>query len=243
VDLRFALPGSPADKGGSPEGAGQVAISTATGFHPRAGRNLLGKVALKDGGGDVAKRGSHLPFKGESGSLHSILKGNPFIWPFVGLPSKENGLDIAGCTTPDGKSLFFGLRGPRVDRYAVVLELETNGGLNSIKQKIVTHFLDLDGGAVRDLAQLSDKETLVLAGPVGEVPGPFGLYLWRPRQSRCAQPTTNLHWPTDPILEKPEGIARLERNGMNGIIVLYDSLDPCKRISGSRYIADWFPFP
>lgn len=93
-------------------------------FNTRAGRHLLGKVSLTDEGGTPAKRGFHLPFRKSKGSLHSILKDNPFLKPFIGLPSKENGLDIEGFTTSDGKSLFLGQRGPRVDRYAVVVELK-----------------------------------------------------------------------------------------------------------------------
>jgi len=50
-----------------------------------------------------------------------------------------------------------------------------------------------------------------------------------------------LDWSIDPKQEKPEGICRLDRNGKSGVIVLYDSPDPCKRINGSTYKADWFP--
>jgi len=52
---------------------------------------------------------------------------------------------------------------------------------------------------------------------------------------------TNLNWPIDSKGEKPEAICRLDRNGKSGIIVLYDSPDPCKRIKGSTYKADWIP--
>jgi hypothetical protein len=210
-------------------------------FNTRAGRHLLGKVTLRDEGGTPAKQGSHLPFRKNKGSLHSILKDNPFLKRFIGLPSKENGLDIEGFTTSDGKSLFLGLRGPRVDRYAVVVELKVPRNLKPAKPKMVTHLLDLDGLAVRDLAHFDDKEILVLAGPVGDAPSPFGLYRWRPSKSDCAQKPTKLDWPIDPKQEKPEGICRLDRNGKSGVIVLYDSPNPCKRIS--TYKADWFPLP
>jgi uncharacterized protein DUF3616 len=211
-------------------------------FNTRAGRHLLGKVALKDEGGGLAKPGSNFPFRSEKGNLHGILKENPFLEPFIDLPSKENGLDVEGFSTSDGKSLFLGLRGPRVDRYAVVVEIRVTNGLKPSKGKSVTHFLDLEGLAVRDLAHFDD-DILVLAGPVGESPGPFDLFRWRPRHSRCAQKATNLDWPIDPKKEKPEAICRLDRNGRSGLIVLYDSPDPCKRINGSRYTADWIPHP
>jgi hypothetical protein len=210
---------------------------------PRAGRHLLGKVMLTGDGGKPAKQGIHFPYSKEKGSLCSLLNENPFIEPFLGLPSKENGLDIEGFTTRDGNSLFLGLRGPRVDRYAVVIELKLNRGLKSAKPKMVTHFLNLEGLAVRDLTHFDDKEILVLAGPVGEAPGPFGLFGWRPSKSPdpCAQDATNLNWPIDPKGEKPEGICRLDRNDRRGLVVLYDS--PCKRINGTRYTADWIPHP
>jgi len=113
--------------------------------------------------------------------------------------------------------------------------------LKSAKPKMATHFLELDGLAVRDLAHFDNKEILVLAGPVGDAPGPFELYRWRPRNSACAQKPTKLDWSIDPKQEKPEGICRLDRNGKSGVIVLYDSPDPCKRMNGSTYKADWFP--
>ena len=52
--------------------------------------------------------GSNFPFRSEKGNLHGILKENPFLEPFIDLPSKENGLDVEGFTASDGKSLFFG---------------------------------------------------------------------------------------------------------------------------------------
>jgi hypothetical protein len=39
----------------------------------------------------------------------------------------------------------------------------------------------------------------------------------------------------------PEAICLLDRNGESGIVVLYDSPDPCNRIKGSTYKADWIP--
>lgn len=106
---------------------------------------------------------------------------------------------------------------------------------------MVTHFLDLEGLAVRDLAHFDDNEILVLDGPVGDAPGPFGLYRRRPVNSACAQKPTNLNWPFDPTQEKPEGICRLDRNCKSGIIVRYDSPDKDRRIEGSTYKADWIP--
>jgi Protein of unknown function (DUF3616) len=213
-------------------------------FNKRASRHLLGKVALKDEGGGLQDGGDHLPFK-EKGSLRRALKENRFLKPFIGLPSKENGLDIEGFTTRDGKRLFFGLRGPLVDSFAVVVELEVTGGLKLADRQMVTHFLDLKGLAVRDLAQ-SGEEILVLAGPVSDAGTPFRLYRWQPLRSRDAQsPAECHHWPLDPehgtgLGEKPEAICRLDHRGRSGLIVLYDKPNPW-RIEGTGYTADWIP--
>ena len=207
----------------------------------RASRHLLGKVALKDEGGGLESRGDHLPFK-KKGSLRDALKQNPFLKPFIGLPSKENGLDIEGLTTRDGKRMLFGLRGPLVDNFAVVVELEVSGGLKLANLRPVTHFLDLKGLAVRDLAQ-SGEEILVLAGPVSDAWGPFRLYRWQPCKSRYVQSPEDGHWPLDPqhIGEKPEAICRLDHQGRSGLMVLYDK-PHTSRIEGNRYTADWIPF-
>ena len=210
---------------------------------PRAGRHLLGKVMLTDDGGKPAKQGIHFPYSNEKGSLCSLLNENPFIEPFLGLPSKENGLDIEGFTTRDGKSLFLGLRGPRVDRYAVVIELKLNRGLKSAKPKMVTHFLDLEGLAVRDLAHFDGRHSGARRSGWRSPGSVWPLSLAASAKADCAQTPTNLNWPIDPKREKPEAICRLDRNGGSGLIVLYDSPDPCKRINGSRYTADWIPHP
>jgi HAD superfamily, subfamily IIIB (Acid phosphatase)/Protein of unknown function (DUF3616) len=78
-----------------------------------------------------------------------------------------------------------GRHGPCVDRYAFVVELKVNGSLEPAKEHPITHFLDLEALAVRDLAHLNKGEILVLGGPVGEASGPFGLFRWQPSKSPC----------------------------------------------------------
>lgn len=204
-------------------------------FRKRPSRHLLGSVPLSKSGGRPDGEAAALPFCGTQ-SLRHFLGGNPYLAPFVELPSKENGLDIEGMVVRRNR-LFLGLRGPRVDSIAIVIELAIADGLAVLDDSAVTHFLDLAGLGVRDLARL-DGGIAVLAGPVGDASGPFGVFAWNPRRTEKIQRPPQLHaWPVSD--EKPEGICRLDRDGRQGVVVLYDSPDPDYRIKDSRYRADW----
>jgi hypothetical protein len=217
-------------------------------FKLRPSRHLLGCVPLKEDGGGLEPNGDSLPYQ-RGGSLRRVLHRHPFLRPFVALPSKENGLDIEGLAVQDKNRLFLGLRGPVVDSYAVVIEVELDKRFRLKDRDMVTHFLKLDGLGVRDLAEFGD-EILILAGPVSEASAPFRLYRWRPAGPKDAQyvqsPNQHPDWPVavaDPTTRggNPEGICRLDRD-RSGLIVLYDSPDKAMRIAGTSYRADWIPF-
>jgi hypothetical protein len=206
---------------------------------PRQSRHLLGRVTLTKGGGGLDKKsGAALPFANRGG-LYQCLVKDDFLEPFMDLPSKENGLDIEGMATEDGRTVFLGLRGPRIDGIAVVLEIKLTKDMRLVGSAPFLHFLDLCGLAVRDLVFIDDA-IFILAGPVGPVNGPFRIYRWRPKRRRktCA-PDPVYNWPR--IAEHPEALCRLGRDGRKGLIVLYDSPD-CKRVSGTSVEADWFAF-
>lgn len=176
-----------------------------------------------------------LPYLGD-GSLRRRLRSDPFLSAFMNLPSKENGLDIEGLAVGPGW-LKLGLRGPVVDGFAVVMELALGKSGRVTDQEIVRHVLRLGELGIRDLARWDD-DILVLAGPVTAADGPFRIYLWRPASTHAPQDATLVHtWP--PGHEHPEGLCRLEQDGCDGVLVVYDGPSP-DRISGSRYRADWF---
>lgn len=203
-----------------------------TGIRARPSRHLL--AALNTAGTDHAiKDGSFLPFDGKR-SLRRHLSTDRYLKPFLRLPSKENGLDIEGMAKWRNH-LLLGLRGPRLDSMAVVVAMELNGAFRIKRHSLC--LLDLGGLAVRDLARFGE-DVMVLAGPVGDAPGPFQLYRWQPQPGNRVQAPLHLFtWPESG--EKPEAIAALRRNGATGLIVLNDSPDKKIRIRGSVFRADW----
>jgi hypothetical protein len=201
----------------------------------RPSRHLLGTVSLaRDGalGDDIV----NLPFKGPD-SLREMLRENPFLMPFIDLPSKENGLDIEGCCF-SGDNVLLGLRGPLLDSIAVVIEVHIRPR-GTLAAELTTHFLDLGGLGVRELTRFG-HEVLLIAGPVSSAAGPFRLYRWTPSRLGTIQRPRAFHeWSSSE--EHPEGMCPLPRDGKSGLLILYDSPDR-GRIEGTRYRADWVRF-
>jgi hypothetical protein len=102
------------------------------------------------------------------------------------LAAEPDGFNIEGLTsTPDGH-LLFGLRGPRKDGKAILIEIRNPMEIiaeNSHPPKFDVHLLDLGnaengGNGVRTVEYVADEKTyLVVAGPGGDG-GPFHLYSW-----------------------------------------------------------------
>jgi len=203
-------------------------------FRSRDSRCLLGFAPLAKSGGALSGLGVALPFRGAV-SLRKVLGADPYIAPFINLPSKENGLDIEGLCV-SGKRLFLGLRGPVVDSVALAIELRVATSSVVRRGKPTTHFLHLGGLGIRDLA-LVGEDIIVLAGPVNAANSPFRLLRWRPRRGKRVQhPNLLCEWAERG--EHPEGICVLNHRGSKGLLVLYDT--PAEaRVKKARYRADW----
>ena len=204
----------------------------------RPSRRLLGSVELgKDGGGLVAP-GKALPYDG-AGSLRAVLGSHPHITPFMDLPSKENGLDIEGLLIFRRK-IYVGMRGPVVDNIALVAAIGMARDVAINETGVFAHFVDLGGLGVRDMTRWNDG-ILILAGPVNGADGPFRLLQWTPRRKVKIQETEKV-LDLQTGADHPEGICALNRGGADGLIVLYDTKSD-KRLSGTRYRADWLKLP
>lgn len=205
-------------------------------IRPRPSRHLLGAVRL-DRSGEIGGEGAALPPTGK-GSLRRHLAYNPFVEPFAGLPSKENGIDVEGILV-FRRRVLIGLRGPLVDNIALVAEIGIAPAF-AISKPHATHFVDLQGLSIRDLTRWKDK-VLILAGPVSQAGGPFRIFQWRPRHTDRIQPA-ELVYEWEETEEHPEGMCLLARGRSAGLVVLYDSPGQA-RMRGSRYRADWLRLP
>ena len=222
-------------------------------FKTRPSRHLFGYARIKGDGGGLAKMATHLPFT-KAGSLRDLLAKMEFLDDFVGLPSKENGLDIEGLSVIPKNRVFFGLRGPLADSFAIVVEAKFDSDLK-LAGDMALHFIDLGGLGVRDLAAYRD-DLLILAGPVSGLRSPFRIYRWHPLDKGREVQTAELLYPkpdqahvSKVVLadmaaadadEHPEGICLLKHGDHDGLLVLYDN-PRGGRIAGSRYTADWLP--
>jgi hypothetical protein len=197
----------------------------------RPSRHFLAKIALKPNGGfGKAKKA---PASGD-GALRSTLSMDPFLAPFIDLPSKENGLDIEGLVIFETEVLF-GLRGPVLDGMAVVVHAKLDDDLELRKYRL--SFLNLGGLAVRDLTRHKDK-ILIVAGPVGDALAPFKLFAWAPVDTNKIQTPVEIHaWAESS--EKPEGISQLKRSDVDGWLVVYDHPNMDRLGARGTYLADW----
>lgn len=174
------------------------------------------------------------------GTLRPFFEKDPVLAPFAPLPGKENGIDIEGVAMRDGE-LYVGLRGPvlrgnwvPVVRCRFAKRIEAGELL----------YLNLEGRGVRDLCRVGD-EFLVLAGPAGEEPLTFQIYLWdgadtlpgkRPGGARPGRLKLLGDLPR-PEHGRPEGmtVTRLTPRGCE-VLVLFDG----RPLGGpTRYNLDW----
>lgn len=168
------------------------------------------------------------PRRGKIGRADSIdlrkrLRKDPLLKPFIGIPSKENGIDIEGLAYRDGR-LYAGFRGPVLrDNFVPVMSFEFDRPKG---YRLV--FVCLEGHGIRDLAAL-DSGFLLIAGPVNDAPGPFRLWWWDgqdqiPGKGRDPSPAVMLGEISTPGGAKAEGLTLLSQQGRRAeILVLYET--------------------
>ncbi len=99
------------------------------------------------------------------------------------LAPKNEGLNIEGlCATPDGKTLYIGLRNPQLDGKAIVIPLVNPQAVIEDGARPVfgaAILLELGGRGIRSMEyRRADDSYLIIAGPVDEGCD-FALYGWR----------------------------------------------------------------
>ncbi|WP_078120654.1 DUF3616 domain-containing protein [Thiosocius teredinicola] len=168
------------------------------------------------------------PKKGKLGvsdhiDLTKRLRKDPILKRFVGIPSKENGIDIEGLAFADGH-LYLGFRGPVLrDNYVPVMLLDYEH-----PKRYELRFVQLAGQGIRDLVALK-KGLLILSGPVNDAPGPFVLWWWDgsdqiPGKDREVVAAQIIGPVSTPGGAKAEGLGLLRQSDNDAeILVIYET--------------------
>lgn len=170
-------------------------------------------------------------------SLRSFLDATEPFKSFGATASKENGIDAEGLAILN-KKLYIGFRGPVLrGNFTPILRCKFGSPIGEPE----VLFVNLGGRGVRDLARV-EGSILILAGPVGDGPGSYQLYLWDGRDgvpgTGAPMPAANpglrligaLPLPAsdvgDPeIPAKPEGVGLIKVASRHWeILVVFDGL-------------------
>lgn len=185
--------GSHAVKRGKPGGGPAEALARIAVLVREPNRYVLGRLPLEEGPQGVftprarvgGRRAAALP-AGPKQGLARWLRKDRLIAPFLGLPAKENGLDIEGIAVA-GDRVWLGLRGPVIAGHAVLLELEMRerrpGRLAARRltpdgPRYRRHLLDTGGLGIRDLRR-DGADLLLLVGPTMALQGAAQVLRWR----------------------------------------------------------------
>ena len=164
--------------------------------------------------------------------LQGVFAEDDYLREFVNIPSKENGVDVEGLAIKKDK-LFLGFRGPVLrGNYVPVMVIQFDN-----VEDYEIRFVQLDGNGIREIEAV-EGGFLIIAGPVGDAPGPYKLYFWDGTDmvygtdSYPPMPPALIHLediesPIGPDGEygKAEGITILEETATAyKALIIYDSL-------------------
>jgi hypothetical protein len=225
---------------------GEVGIFAALRkLHCEENRFFLGRVPLEEGppgvfslSGRVGnRRAACLSMGGARGGLARWLRKDPLLSPFLGVPAKENGLDVEGIAV-DGERVWLGLRGPVLSGYAVVLDLmlkEPRAGrlkpkrIERDRRRYRRHLLDTGGLGVRDL-RLAGEDLLLLVGPTMALEGTAHVLRWRGALHDTAEGLVRRErlelvadLPYSRDADHPEGLELWPEAGSGALLVVYDA--------------------
>ena len=200
-------------------------------------------------------RAAQLHGNGKTNELLDALAKDPHLEPFMGIPGKDNGLDVEGLAVTPAGQVFVGLRGPVLRGWALVLELlpevDKHGRLRlghvpgATEKLYKKHFLDLGGMGLREL-RVRGNDILILAGPTMDLDGTIALYCW---PNATNQKTDGLirakalqrlfdvphgHGPTAGQ-DKAEGMALLDDTH---VLLAFDSPTDARKIGANQVVAD-----
>ena len=145
-------------------------------------------------------------------SLQTVLEKDTILKAFIGLPSKENGIDMEGLAIDPKGRLLVGLRGPVLrSNISLALRIELKDNLFEIK-KTKLLFVNAGGRGIRGLSAM-DNGFLVLTGAVGDQTMSYRLYAWDGKNALAEKKPEHFVYLCDlPHTKgKPEGVQFLKQ--------------------------------
>ena len=183
---------------------------------------------------DGARRAGMVRQTRRGNRLARMMADSPLLKPFTRIAAKEGGVDLEGIAVA-GSRVAIGMRGPVIQTYAVLLEMEIvakPSGRLTITGPLHKRLLDLDGLGIRDLKR-DGSDLLILAGPTTALDGPCAIYRWLnwlndPAQDdqivRRHRPERIIDLPFGRGDDHPEGLVLLEGSaGERELLVICDS--------------------
>ena len=201
----------------------------------------------------------HAAVLGGPQGLRRLLHDDPHLAPFLGIPGKDNGLDIEGIAVREDR-VYLGMRGPVLRGWAFVLQVRPYADPAAPGRLVLRafddgrayrkHVLDLDGLGVRDLCPAGD-DLLVLAGPTMALDGPVRIYRWHGAARAAEQPevvrgdllTRELELTYGEGDDHAEGLAVLGAPADGRLLVVYDSPAAARLTDDGAVIADVIRLP
>lgn len=156
-------------------------------------RKLLARIPLSEEG--ISRRlklkkkqkrtAAMLPQRRGETELTQALRKDQHVGPFIAanIPCKMNGFDVEGLASAGGK-VYLGLRGPVIDDWAMLIEVEPAGKSDATLKLAPQNergapyrkiFLNLGGLGIRDLCIHGDT-LYILAGPSMSLDGPVCIF-------------------------------------------------------------------
>ncbi|MEO0867241.1 MAG: DUF3616 domain-containing protein [Cyanobacteria bacterium J06642_11] len=197
---------------------------------PESDRNRIFQVSLKSKNGKVKSIQ-------QVDNLKKLFAQDPYLKKFIDIPSKENGIDIEGLAFCDNQ-LFLGFRGPILRGNYVPVMVIPSQAFETKTTDYEIRFVQLNGLAIRDMTAVNDG-FLIIAGPMGDAPGPYQIYFWDGSDmiygTNSPAPMPPAALPLEEIvapvgnggrLGKAEGITVVEETATAyRVLIVYDSLD------------------
>jgi len=166
-------------------------------------------------------------------SLRNVFANDDALRPFQLLPSKENGIDIEGIAADGDRALYLGFRGPVLRGNFVpimLVEFEDKFREKDIEYELL--FVNLGGRGIRDIIRLGEDEFLILAGPIGDGPGSYRVFLWNGKDCVPGTDKPDALANAEPLCDLPErdgkaeGIGVLDRNDEEyELLIVYDGVE------------------